>query len=429
MTLRLACLLLLLLGSVALADDYGYPQLDGFASTVIGTPTELQPDLSVPGRPFRILGLDPFPDRPARNYVWYHDKLRYLLLPQKRPAPLIFLIAGTGSSYHGPSMRTVSAAFFLAGFHVVVLPSPTSLPFMVAASTTQVPGLLDDDSRDLYRVMTMAWEEQLDERLEVTGFHLAGFSLGAAQAAFISKLDEDQEVFDFGRVLMINPPVSLYSSALILDGFLRDNVASGREFMAFWDEVTEALSEEFAATRGSVQLGPDWLYRVYGKRRPDDQRLAMLIGLAFAFTAQNLVTMADVLTESAYIVPVGLKADITAYVNPYFVVSARTPFELYFRELMVPYYRRTDPAVTEDELKHRASLYSIEDYLRTTERVGVTHNADDVIMADGELDWLADVFGERATIWPRGGHGGNLAFRDNVEYMLAFFGASLPEGR
>ena len=50
-------------------------------------------------------------------------------------------------------------------------------------------------------------------------------------------------------------------------------------------------------------------------------------------------------------------------------------------------------------------------------------------MADGELDWLADVFGERATIWPRGGHGGNLAFRDNVEYMLAFFGASLPEGR
>ena len=429
MILRFACLLLLLLGSVALADDYGYPQLDGFASTVIGTPTELQPDLSVPGRPFRILGLDPFPDRPAPNYVWYHDKLRYLLLPQKRPAPLIFLIAGTGSSYHGPSMRTVSAAFFLAGFHVVVLPSPTSLPFMVAASTTQVPGVLDDDSRDLYRVMSMAWEEQLDERLEVTEFHLAGFSLGAAQAAFISKLDEDQKVFDFGRVLMINPPVSLYSSALILDGFLRDNVASGREFRAFWDEVTEALSEEFAATRGSVQLGPDWLYRVYGKRRPDDQRLAMLIGLAFAFTAQNLVTMADVLTESAYIVPVGLKADIAASVNPYFVVSARTPFELYFRELMVPYYRRTDPAVTEDELKHRASLYSIEDYLRTTERVGVTHNADDVIMADGELDWLADVFGERATIWPRGGHGGNLAFRDNVEYMLAFFGASLPEGR
>ena len=385
MILRFACLLLLLLGSVALADDYGYPQLDGFASTVIGTPTELQPDLSVPGRPFRILGLDPFPDRPAPNYVWYHDKLRYLLLPQKRPAPLIFLIAGTGSSYHGPSMRTVSAAFFLAGFHVVVLPSPTSLPFMVTASTTQVPGLLDDDSRDLYRVMTMAWEEQLDERLEVTEFHLAGFSLGAAQAAFVSKLDEDQKVFDFGRVLMINPPVSLYSSALILDGFLRDNVASGREFMAFWDEVTEALSEEFAATRGSVRLGPDWLYRVYGKRRPDDQRLAMLIGLAFAFTAQNLVTMADVLTESAYIVPVGLKADITAYVNPYFVVSARTPFELYFRELMVPYYRRTDPAVTEDELKHRASLYSIEDYLRTTERGGVTHNADDEIVADGEL--------------------------------------------
>ena len=88
MILRLACLWMLLFGPVALADDYGYPQLDGFASTVIGTPTELQPDLSIPGRPFRILGLDPFPDRPTPRYLWFHDKLRYLLLPQKRMAKM-----------------------------------------------------------------------------------------------------------------------------------------------------------------------------------------------------------------------------------------------------------------------------------------------------------------------------------------------------
>jgi len=40
-----------------------------------------------------------------------------------------------------------------------------------------------------------------------------------------------------------------------------------------------------------------------------------------------------------------------------------------------------------------------------------------------------DVMGDRARIWPRGGHCGNMAYRDNVEHMLAFFGASLPEGR
>ena len=412
-----------------IADEYGFPQLDGFAATVIGTPSELRPDLSIPGRPFKVLALDPFPERPSPSYVWYHDKLRYLLLEQKGPAPLIFLIAGTGSSYHGPSMQTLSAAFFLAGFHVVVLPSPTSLQFMVTASTTQVPGVLDDDSRDLYRVMKMAWEQQLSKRLDATDFYLSGFSLGAAQAAFVSRLDEDERAFGFSKVLMINPPVSLYNSALILDGFLRDNVSSGEELLAFWYELTEVLSEEFAATQGEVQLGPDWLYRVYANRRPDERRLSMLIGLAFAFTAQNMVTMADVLTESAYIVPVGTKARITANVDPYFIVAARTPFSLYFRELMVPWYRRGDPGISEDSLKFRASLNSIEDYLRSTDKVGLTHNADDVIMAEGELDWLADVFGDRATIWPRGGHGGNLSYRENVESMLAFFGARLPEGR
>jgi len=424
----LVCWLILVVTPV-MADDYGFPQLGGFASTVLGTPSELRPDLSIPGRPFKVLGLDPLPERPSPAYVWYHDKLRYLLLEQDGPAPLIFLIAGTGSSYHGPSMQTLSAAFFLAGFHVAVLPSPTSMQFMVTASTTQVPGVLDDDSRDLYRVMTMAWEQQLSQRLDVTKFYLSGFSLGAAQAAFVSKLDERDQVFGFSKVLMINPPVSLYNSALILDGFLRDNVASGEEFLAFWDELAEVLSEEFATTHGEVQLGPDWLYRVYANRRPDERRLSMLIGLAFAFTAQNMVTMADVLTESAYIVPVGIKARITANVDPYFIVAGRTPFTLYFRELMVPYYRRSDPGITEESLKFRASLNSLEDYLRSTDKIGLVHNADDIIMAEGELDWLAEVFGNRATIWPRGGHGGNLSYRENVESMLAFFGAQLPEGR
>ena len=137
---RIFLFALLLVTTTVVADDYGYPELDGFASTVIGTPTELQPDLSIRGRPEKILAIDPFPGRPTPSYLWFHDKLRYLVLGQEAPAPLIFLIAGTGSSYYSSSMRTLSAAFFLAGFHVVVLPSPTTLPFMVTASTTQVPG-------------------------------------------------------------------------------------------------------------------------------------------------------------------------------------------------------------------------------------------------------------------------------------------------
>ena len=414
---------------IAADDDYGFPDLDGFAATVIATPKDLQPDLSIKGRPFRLRSLKVFPERPVSRYVWYHDKLRYLVFPQKGPAPLIFLIAGTGSSYHGPHMTTLYAAFYLAGFHVVGLPSPTSFQFMMTASTTGVPGVLDDDTKDLYRVMKMAWEQQLSSKLEVTEFHVTGYSLGGAQTAFIVKLDEQEGVFDFKKGLMINPPVSLYDSAQLLDGYLRDNVTSGTELMAFWDNLTRVMSEEYANTRGAVNLGPDFLYQAYRNRRPDDRNLATLIGLAFAITAQNMVTVADVRTDSGYIVPVGTTARITADVTDYFIVAGRTPFLRYFEDLLVPYYRRTDPDITEATLIHRASLESIEAYLRTSDKLGLVHNIDDIIMQEGEIDWLVDVFGDRARIWPRGGHCGNMAYRDNVEHMLAFFGASLPEGR
>ncbi len=49
------------------------------------------------------------------------------------------------------------------------------------------------------------------------------------------------------------------------------------------------------------------------------------------------------------------------------------------------------------------------------------HNADDIIMAPGEIDWLVDVFGDRTTIYPRGGHCGNMAYTQNVADMTAYF--------
>jgi hypothetical protein len=420
---------LLLPGGAAWAeDDYGFPHLDAMAATVIATPTELQADLTLKRAPYRLFGIKIFPERPVSKYIWYHDKLRYLVFPQRHKAPLIFLIAGTGSSYHGPHMTTLYKAFYKAGFHVVGLPSPTSFPFMVTASTSQVPGLLDDDSRDLYRAMKMAWEQQLSKRLEVTDFYVTGYSLGGAQTAMVMKIDEEEKAFNFRKGLMINPPVNLYNSARILDSFLRDNITTGTEAMMFWEELMRVMGEAYANTRGVVNLGPDFLYELYRDRQPSDERLATLIGLAFAITAQNMVTVADVKTQSGYIVPVGTTASVTADVTPYFIVSGRTPFRLYFRDLLVPFYRRTNPDVTEDELIYRASLNSIEDFLRTTDKVELVHNVDDIIMDEGEIDWLVDVFGDRAKIWPRGGHCGNMAYKENVDHMLAVFGASLPGG-
>jgi hypothetical protein len=87
----------------------------------------------------------------------------------------------------------------------------------------------------------------------------------------------------------------------------------------------------------------------------------------------------------------------------------------------VPFYRELDPGSSRESLIRESSLESIESYLRGADKIGVMHNADDIILAPGEIDFFRQVFGNRAKIYPHGGHCGNMAYRDNVTYLVDYF--------
>jgi hypothetical protein len=67
------------------------------------------------------------------------------------------------------------------------------------------------------------------------------------------------------------------------------------------------------------------------------------------------------------------------------------------------------------------SLKSIEDYLRTSDRMYAMHNEDDLILEPGEVEFIRDVFGDRAMIYRNGGHMGNIQHRELVEHMVQVF--------
>jgi hypothetical protein len=55
-----------------------------------------------------------------------------------------------------------------------------------------------------------------------------------------------------------------------------------------------------------------------------------------------------------------------------------------------------------------SSLESIEPYLRRADKIGLVTNADDIILAPGDIQFLERTFGDRAHIFPTGGHCGNM---------------------
>lgn len=197
------CSLLVIAGIAGAEKVYDYPLEDGYAATIIGTPNafkaSLPKDINV-----KTLKMKVFPDQKTPDVFWYQDKLRYSLAWQKKEAPLIFVIAGTGAGYNSSKMNMLQSAFWGAGFHVICLPSPTHPNFMVNASTSKMPGNSVEDAIDLYRVMDLAWQ-QAGKKIKVSDFYLTGYSLGALESAYVSKLDEEKGLFNFKKVLMIKP--------------------------------------------------------------------------------------------------------------------------------------------------------------------------------------------------------------------------------
>ncbi len=107
-------------------------------------------------------------------------------------------------------------------------------------------------------------------------------------------------------------------------------------------------------------------------------------------------------------------------------MSNRVTFLDYFREMFYPFFQARYPGMTEQGLIANLSLATLEEYLRHTTKIGLLHNADDIILAAGELDYLKKVFGPRAKIYPRGGHCGNLAHRATLGFIVDFFRNPLP---
>lgn len=417
--------LLVLLGSAlasiswASSGIYDYPLRDPYVATVIGTPTEYQVPLPEKIR-LKMLEITVFEDSNIPDVFWYQNKFRYSLAYQKEKAPLIFVIAGTGASFYSSKMLLLQKAFFNAGFHVISLTSPTHPNFIVTASNSSVPGNIVEDSEDLYRVMKLVWQ-QIKDRIKVSEFYITGYSLGGAQAAFVSKLDEDKRSFNFKKVLMINPPINLYNSVSVLDRMLVENIPGGLDhFKEFYDRLMEGLSGIYEIM-GHIEFTEDFLYEVYKKKKPKDEKLAALIGMSFRLSSSNMVFTSDVMTKAGFIVPPNRVLSAYDSLTEYYIVTTRTSFVDYLDELFYPYFKMHGPGLSKETLIKSLSLVSIESYLRQSAKIGLVTNSDDLILAAGEVDYLRGIFGSRAKIYPSGGHCGNMAYKENLKYIIEFF--------
>ncbi|KAB0663913.1 alpha/beta hydrolase [Oryzomonas japonica] len=416
--LFIVCLVLLPVSGLAADDGYGYPITGSYEASIIGTPANLIPEFPAKMN-VRQLVLDVFPDRKKPPIFFYDKGLRCIFAYQKQKAPLIFLIGGAGANEQTPRLLTMAKAFYQAGFHVITLPSPTLANFIISASQNSVPGDLTEDAVDLYRVMETAWKRVKGD-VEVTSFNLCGYSLGASESAFVAKLDEERLVFNFRKVLMINPPVSLYNSVTRIEDMLKQ-IPGGPKKQGYFFNRMLTKSSQFYRYGNFIAINEDFLYSIYAEKLFSTSETAGLIGLSYRIGMAGMIFSSDVMTNSGYVVPKNRVLTPTDSIFDYFLVSTHLSFFDYFNEYFFPHFQKQRPGLTKQALIDSLSLKSIEGYLTSSAKFGVMTNENDFILTKAELGYLRQLFGERAKIYPRGGHLGNLEYKDNLAYMTAFF--------
>src|ERR1700678_714589 len=196
----------------------------GLRATVFGTPPK---DIApMPSRvPLDEINIALPWARPVPDVFWFDRKLRVWFSAQDKPAPLAIVIAGTGSDGNTAKLSVLRGALYGAGYHVLTMPSPTFPGFIVAASSTGVAGDFQQDAHDLYGAMQEI-VNHLPHKVRITDIDVLGYSLGGANAAFVKSIDAREGKLKIHRVVMIDPPVSLFSSIGRLDKLFALSIGS-----------------------------------------------------------------------------------------------------------------------------------------------------------------------------------------------------------
>jgi hypothetical protein len=434
--LQLTLVASIFVGSVSAADTIAPPPAPGaptgladpagLRATVFGTPPmDIAPlPAKVPLSEINIA----LPWRlPVPSVLWFDGKLRVWLSAQDKPAPLAILISGTGSDGNTARLSVLRAVLYQAGYHVLTMPSPTFPGFIVSASSTGVAGDLMQDGHDLYAAMQEILA-RLPKRVRITEIDVLGYSLGGANAAIVKSIDAKEGKLKIHRVVMINPPVSLFSSVGRLDRLFANTIGSSEAGLEQLYRRLYAQLANFYRASDHLEVDEDFLLSAAAATLQTDAEFSQAIALSFRIDLVDLFFVGDLYARTGVVVDPQDPPRVGESLDKIQLALRSQPFDNYFTKVFAPYYLKHRPGETRESLIAANRLDVIGDVLRSNGDYYVQTNSDDLILDKQELAWLKDTLGSRIAVYDHGGHLGNLGDRQQVADMLDMLSGRWPRG-
>ena len=401
------------------AADYNYPYRDPYLATA--TSAILGNDEATARVESNVLRLPGLPGRNKLPNLEGRGDLSLAFYRQNQAAPLLFILAGVGSNPYFGVGPYLASLFYRAGSHVVVLPSPLNWNFALSASTSGAPGYAPADARDLYDVMQKTLTILRDRyNVKPTAIRFLGVSLGALEGAHLSVIDADEGKIGIANYLLINPPLDLHYALKKIDE---------------WSRLAQKFGPEKSRDLVSKALA---IVDSFSDETPDDPAVIDRLAKKLAgFTTEELQyllaeSLQSQLYELIYVTQVIQDQNVlpTSKDDMRKRLQEAKSFTLvdYYWKIAVPLWQKQlgDSQADPESLLQRSSLAPIVDRLRSNPKVHILHNLDDFFAERKSIEALKEALGDQVTLYPYGGHLGNIWYPENKKTVLRFFPA-VPE--
>jgi hypothetical protein len=281
------------------------------------------------------------------------------------------------------------------------------------------------DGHDLYAAMQQIIAH-LPRKVRITDIDVLGYSLGGANAAVVKSIDATEGKLKIHRAVMINPPVSLFSSVGRLDRLFATAIGPGdRAIELLYRRLYAQIANLYRAS-DRLELDQNFILSAGAATLKTDAEFSAAIALAYRLELADMFFVGDLYAKTGVIVDPDHPPTVNDSLEEIQRNLRAKPFADYFTGVFAPYYLKHRPDATSASLIADNRLDIIGDTLRSDGDYYAQTNSNDLILNKRELAWLQDTLGSRIVVYDHGGHLGTIGERRQVADMLDMLAGRWP---
>ena len=395
--------------SADIPPGYDYPYHDPWLATAS---VALLKDPKLPEKQVKDVTIYParartplFEDRAQVYYVTYR---------QEKPADLVVLISGLGSVAEDPLALYLGGQIFAMGYNVLVIPDAFNWQFALGASRSGYPGVPSIDAGDLENFIVRARDHAVRvDGMKIRQTKLVGYSMGALEGAFLAAREAQHPRLKFDKVVLLNPPVDTFYDLHQLDAL----AATGKDWSADEKKTVKAKAFDLVANANLTDPEGAPYFRDLAQKNTltDDQLKYVLFGL-FHGSLSDVIMVSQQIRDEGILKSPASKVSLDEREKE----AAQYGFADYLDKFVMPQLPDQRAAA---EMTKTETLYGLHDFLASHHEVEIFHNADDFLVRPQDIAYLQSTLTNRLTLFPHGGHMGNIWYPTNQQMLAKALGS------